>query len=264
MTTSAHSSRRRVQLTLFAVDFPARTSPMPAPVLASVRAPGAGFSTSSCVSFAWWDRDSWSWRTSQRSLIEGWTSFSENWPKQGLMRNGLASRRVMWAPAISVTAGGALPTPKASDGERGRDKARLRADEKGRELATVLRDSLPTPRANSAMTVDLRTQQNRPELQPNLETVMVRMLPTPRANDPEKRGNFDPHNRRNGLPAAVKLLPIPTVNDAGNSTLPPSQRGRDSLPGQTLRVDSVPTGPGTHLNPSFVEEMMGFPVGWTA
>jgi hypothetical protein len=28
--------------------------------------------------------------------------------------------------------------------------------------------------------------------------------------------------------------------------------------------DSLPTGPGMHLNPSFVEEMMGFPVGWTA
>jgi hypothetical protein len=26
----------------------------------------------------------------------------------------------------------------------------------------------------------------------------------------------------------------------------------------------VPTGGGTYLNPSFVEEMMGFPVGWTA
>jgi hypothetical protein len=245
MTTSAHSSRRRVQLTLFAVDFPARTSPMPAPVLASVRAPGAGFSTSSCVSFAWWDRDSWSWRTSQRSLIEGWTSFSENWPKQGLMRNGLASRRVMWAPAISVIGGGALPTPKA----------------------------------NSAMTVDLRTQQNRPELQPNLETVMARMLPTPAAcvaNDGERPETWLARRERvkakgingNGmgmpLTIAAQLLPTPTVNDAGNSTLPPSLRGRDSLPGQMLRDDSIPTGPGTHLNPSFVEEMMGFPVGWTA
>ena len=197
MTTSAHSSRRRVQLTLFAVDFPARTSPMPAPVLVSVRAPGAGFSTSSCVSFAWWDRDSWSWRTSQRSLIEGWTSFSENWPKQGLMRNGLASRRVMWAPAISVIGGGALPTPKA----------------------------------NSAMTVDLRTQQNRPELQPNLETVMSRMLPTPTS--------------------ALGL-------SGGSNWEAAGRHGQQRLP------DCLPTGPGTHLNPSFVEEMMGFPVGWTA
>jgi|GEM_PF-4416476 len=84
------------------------------------------------------------------------------------------------------------------------------------------------------MTVDLRTQQNRPELQPNLETVMARMLPTPLAND------------------------------ARNGSFPPSHRKMDSLPGQMLRDDSIPTGAATYLNPSFVEEMMGFPVGWTA
>jgi len=128
------------------------------------------------------------------------------------------------------------------------------------------------------MTVDLRTQQNRPELQPNLETVMARMLPTPSAcvaNDGERPETWLARRERvkakgingNGmgmpLTIAAQLLPTPTVNDAGNSTLPPSLRGRDSLPGQMLRDDSVPTGPGTHLNPSFVKEMMGFPVGWT-
>lgn len=136
----------------------------------------------------------------------------------------------MWAPAISVTGGGVLPTPKASDGERGRDKARARPDEKGRELATVLRDSLPTPKANSAMTIDLRTQQNRPELQPNLETVMARLLLTPCASDWKGRTNWEAAGRH----------------------------GQQRLP------DCLPTGPGTHLNPSFVEEMMGFPVEWTA
>jgi hypothetical protein len=30
-----------------------------------------------------------------------------------------------------------------------------------------------------------------------------------------------------------------------------------------LRNDSIPTGTATYLNPSFVEEMMGFPIGWT-
>lgn len=61
-----------------------------------------------------------------------------------------------------------------------------------------------------------------------------------------------------------RMLPTPTVNDAGNSTLPPSQQERDSLPGHLLRDDLTPTGGATYLNPSFVEEMMGYPVGWTA
>jgi hypothetical protein len=98
---------------------------------------------------------------------------------------------------------------------------------------------------------------------PNLEEAIAWMLPTPRANDAEKRGNFDPHNPRNGLPAAVRLLPTPTTNDSKNASLPPSQADRDGLAGAMLRDDSIPTGAATYLNPSFVEEMMGFPVGWT-
>lgn len=146
-----------------------------------------------------------------------------------MTRNGRAYRQRLWVPATSVTGGGALPTPKASDGERGRDKARARPDLKGRELATVLRDSLPTPRANSAMTVDLRTQQGRPEMQPNLETVMAQMLLTPTASDWKGRTNWQAAGRN----------------------------------GPQHLADSVPIGGGIHLNPSFVEEMMGFPVGWT-
>jgi len=62
------------------------------------------------------------------------------------MRNGRAYRQVLWAPVIKEIGGGLLPTPKASDGERGRDKARNRPDTKARELATTVRDQmLPTP-----------------------------------------------------------------------------------------------------------------------
>jgi hypothetical protein len=94
-----------------------------------------------------------------------------------------------------------LPTPKAADGERGRDRARNRSDNKSRELATTVRD---------------------------------------------------------------RMLPTPTTNDSKNSSLPPSQVERDGLAGAMLRDDSIPTGAATYLNPCFVEEMMGFPVGWTA
>ena len=116
------------------------------------------------------------------------------------MLSGHVFRQQMWAPAIGVIGGGVLPTPKAGDGERGRDKARARADTKGRELATVVRD---------------------------------------------------------------QMLPTPTTNDSKNASLPPSQMERDGLAGAMLRDDSIPTGAATYLNPSFVEEMMGFPVGWT-
>jgi hypothetical protein len=129
-----------------------------------------------------------------------------------------------------------LPTPKASDGERGRDKARARPDIKGRELATVARDqTLPTPRTCSAMAAPVNTTGNlQGNRFPNLETVIGRALPTL------------------------------TVNDSKNASLPPSQADRDGLAGAMLRDDSIQTGEAMYLNPSFVEEMMGFPVGWTA
>lgn len=87
------------------------------------------------------------------------------------------------------------------------------------------------------------------------------------------------------------LLPTPTVNDAINSSIPPSQIDRDNLAGAYLRGmlptpkandfrSGMPNRHGTEhtlqlndtmayqagmvsrLNPLFVEEMMGFPTGW--
>ena len=70
-----------------------------------------------------------------------------------------------------------------------------------------------------------------------------------------------------GFPKAAGAptrLPTPTANDSKNASLPPSQADRNSLAGAMLRNDSIPTGAATYLNPSFVEEMMGFPIEWTA
>jgi hypothetical protein len=199
------------------------------------------------------------------------------------MRNGHVFRQVLWEPATSVTVGGLLPTPVTPSGGRSvpSDAVRsgLSAYKDGKKYQVDLQNHmrhqmLPTPRANSAMTVDLRTQQNRSELQPNLETAMARMLPTPVAQTSKggPKGLDGGSAARQmlaaaGFPRAAGAptpLPTPTVNDSKNSTLPPSQINRDGLAGAMLRNDSTPTGTATYLNPSFVEEMMGFPVGWTA
>jgi hypothetical protein len=86
------------------------------------------------------------------------------------------------------------------------------------------------------------------------------MHPTPRANDAEKRGAINPNESRNGLPSAVRKYPTPSAQDAKNSTLPPSQIDRDSIPGALLK-DGV--SPGGQLNPNWVEWLMGFPIGQT-
>jgi hypothetical protein len=78
------------------------------------------------------------------------------------------------------------------------------------------------------------------------------------------RGNLKGERFPNLETVIGRMIPTPTVNDSRNDTLPPSQRGRNSLPGQMLHDNSIPTGAATYLNPCFVEEMMGYPVGWTA
>lgn len=66
------------------------------------------------------------------------------------------------------------------------------------------------------------------------------------------------------LAARMGLLPMPTANDATNSSLPASQvKCKSGLPGMAMQSDEYRTGAGSRLNPLFVAEMMGFPVDWT-
>lgn len=110
------------------------------------------------------------------------------------------------------------------------------------------------------------------------------LWPTVRANSstgascaPGRQGSED-------LQTAV-LWSTPAAQDGKNSTLPPSQAVRDTLPGdiirqmrttpcagdaygaaggrmeRSLRTDTH--GAGGQLNPDWVECLMGFPPGWT-
>jgi hypothetical protein len=109
---------------------------------------------------------------------------------------------------------------------------------------------------------------------PNLETVIGRMLPTPSAglfNDGENPESWMARREQikakgingngMGMPLAIAAqLLTPCANDwKGRTNWEAAERhGPQRLP------DCLPTGAATYLNPSFVEEMMGYPVGWTA
>lgn len=108
---------------------------------------------------------------------------------------------------------------------------------------------------------------------PAIKEIGGGLLPTPTTQDTIAHPNaiITANNRRLSRTGSthslnlqdVLMLPTPTTNDSKNASLPPSQAERDGLAGAMLRDDSIPTGAATYLNPSFVEEMMGFPVGWT-
>jgi hypothetical protein len=111
------------------------------------------------------------------------------------------------------------------------------------------------------------------------------MLPTPTASDagpaailnentnivytskgtPRKVSN-NGVNGSLGLARTVMLLPTPTVNESKNNPSGASQWNRhDSLNVEAAKLHGLnkATGKDFQLNPQFVEEMMGFPIGWT-
>lgn len=115
----------------------------------------------------------------------------------------------------------------------------------------------------SGMTRNGIAYRFQPMARPTDGTEFV-FLPTPRADDAQKRGNFDIKNLRNGFPAAVKRLFLPTLgkNEAKGASRKrylgsPHFRGAKMSEGlRTCETDPI------YLHPSFAEAVMGFPIGW--
>lgn len=174
--------------------------------------------------FAWYDQSTRLWRTWQRCFLTGWTPYAETWPRSGMTRSGIAYRLPPLVPLTRGIESGLLPTPCAQEG--GFNKS---------------------------------LGQNS-KIRPTL-TMMARknLWPTPRANDAEKRGDFDETNPRNGLPAAVKKWPTPQARDWKDGTNP-KPHGRHS---PSLGVAVAEQNISGALNPTWVEWLMGFPIGHT-
>lgn len=122
-------------------------------------------------------------------------------------------------------------------------------------LPTAANDAglLPTPLASNTKAHHMRSG-GRPARS---------YWPTPKANDAEKRGNFDTSNPRNGLPAAAKAWPTPVASMSKGSS-PASLTRRDGQDRSNDRLDhAVMAADGGQLNPTWVEWLMGWPLGWT-
>lgn len=208
-------------------------------------------------SFARYDRVSHSWKTPQCSLLEGLDEFSETWPKQGMMRAGRAYQQQIAArPTAGKEYGFLLPTPTRHDSHKAHP-----SDLYGREggpslLQAVLK--FPTPTAQDSKTRSNPSQMKRHS--PPLSAVV--MFPTPQVADkqfaykqtPESIAKRAERHQLN-LAHVVQLLPTPTCQDAKNNGSQ-SQKERNTPP-----LNAVVGGA---LNPTWVEWLMGWPLGWTA
>lgn len=120
MTLPHYGAKVLEQLTLFAGASPAKTSPLPV-MVRDWKGSAAGYGEKSPVWFASFDRSSFSWRTSQLSLVEGLTPFSGTWPRSGIAHGGDAFELPILERPTDATGSGLWPTPNIvgyrSDGE---------------------------------------------------------------------------------------------------------------------------------------------------
>ena len=106
-----------------------------------------------------------------------------------------------------------------------------------------------------------------PPLVPLTDATGCGLWHTPRANDAKKGGDFDATNPRNGLPAAVKMWRTPQSGDARaclTGTQSQLMLAHQAANGERHSPNlNELAAPGGRLNPTWVEWLMGFPLGWT-
>lgn len=259
---------------------PARTSVWPALALA-LQAPGVDCGANTSDSFASLDPDGSSWRTSQRCLLGGWERYSETWPRSGMTRSGTAFRLPVLAPLTDATESGSLPTPLATSYGTNQGGGASRVGPIRPSLETMARKNLwPTPRANDSEkrgNFDSTNPRNglpaAVKLYPTPRTTGLDwgrnsrkaakargMWPTPGASDEKNRCSNPAMARKRldsgkqiGLETAVHLWAAPNARDWKDTD--PTQGNRQS--------PNLGTQVGGNLNPTWVEWLMGFPLGWT-
>lgn len=213
--------------TLSAADFRARTSARLARARA-YKASEAGCGLIWPESSARWDRDSCSWKIHPCLFPEAANVSSVTLPRTGMMVSGIVSALTTRVRPTGEKGSGAWPTIRASDGQRG-----------GRG------DLIQAVRGN-----------------PNSH---YRLWQTPVADDAldRERGKINSRGEPK-LSAQVKLWPTPIATEGKRGRPNPNGKHPYSLTlFQTIKQQN-PVSNGGSLNPTWVEWLMGWPLGWTS
>jgi len=175
-------------------------------------------------SSAKFDRNTHSWKTHRCLWEEDLPSSSLTLPKWGMMRNGVLWERITPPPLISGTESGCwVGTPTATM------SCRSEAFAEGR---------LPQP------------------------AEFVKMWPTPRAGNPGSRPNG-----KGGKILSEEVLIAEGIRKRGETFATPQARdfrtGQQSRGENPERTRNLNDQIGGQLNPTWVEWLMGWPLGWT-
>jgi len=216
-------------LTLYREGFHAKTL-VPQGEAQALTESAAGCGEKWRASFTKYDPDLRSWKTHQCSLQGDLEEFSETWPQWGLMRDGECWEQRTLEQTIRGIEFGLSPdnvnffhTPNTTGLDGGSN---------GRKA--------------------LKARQNRPP---------PRIWPTPTAHMSKETNAPSEHNRNTPTLTAQANWPTPRSCSAMAATL--TNKGKRFPNLETVMAHSDKTTIGGKLNPTWVEWLMGWPLGWT-
>ena len=221
--------RGEALLTSYLAAFHAKTSPLPEKAQESTES-AAECGDTWRGSLAKFDPATSSWKTVQHSLLGDSDEFSVTWPRSGMTANGQCWELPILVHRTSGTDSGLWRTPGAQDGMRGTYASKETMDSrlaKGGQLS-------------------LANQVKHPHLWP------TPTASTGGANHASNAVTQKGHGI-NLLGAVMKWL-TPTARDYKSGT------GAQDRPGHSPPLSNVIGGT---LNPTWVEWLMGWPLGWT-
>ena len=216
-------------LTWFLEDSRARTSALPE------RGPASTASGPDCgprwrASLARFDPATCSWKTAQRSLLEDSDECSVTWPRSGMTAGGRCWELPMSGRRIGVIDSGSWPTPCATDAK-------------------------PITGGNLYQTKTGTVRHIRPDGKSSNRGLATQVTwPTPTVKGNYNKAGLSAKSG-DGLATAVFRCATPTARDwrSGKASQAPLETNSRPLSEQI----------GGSLNPTWVEWLMGWPLGWT-
>jgi hypothetical protein len=249
-------------LTWYLEDSRARTSALPAKAPEST-GPAVECGDTWRGSLAKFDLATSSWRTAQPSLLEDLGESSVTWPRSGMTAGGLCWELPMSGRRISGTGSGLwLGTPTATMSVRSEPFRRGAAPTPAEFV------KWPTPTASRGRSegslmqyralVDagvMTKEEAEAMCQGSLTPPRMKAWPTPMAADSRGSSGRPVPGKQVQLVDAVRRVATPTARDWKSGKASQATMERNSRP--------LSKQIGGSLNPTWVEWLMGWPIGWT-
>jgi DNA (cytosine-5)-methyltransferase 1 len=198
------------------------------------------------ASFVKYDHDSSSWKTHQCSLLGDLDEFSETWPQWGLMRNGECWEQRMLEQTIRGTGFGLSPDGKATFHTP--NTTGLDGGSNSRKALKKRQETWPTPTASQARSEGMILQMRQ----------LVESGTTTVAEAEAMIGG-------SLTPKRMSKWPTPVCQDSRHATTrhldPKNQHWKSNLGEVVMSLEQPNIG--GRLNPTWVEWLMGWPLGWT-